>query len=108
MTDLVSPPASTSHHQLGDTFRFWLWLNTTVLRAMYNIERYNGALTTRRERRYLTDQVSFRVGPARVRQLRIKPGEWTPPEVGQPPARLGWVGCWSFTFWHHMMTSTDL
>ncbi len=52
----------------------WDWAEDTLVPGLYADSWYNGKLATWRERRYLSDRQSFRVGPARLRQLRIKPG----------------------------------
>ena len=36
---------------------------------------YNKKSLSWRHRRYMTDGVSYRIGPARIRQLRVEPGQ---------------------------------
>ena len=60
--------------QVSDGHKFWRWLSETALPSVYYMQKYNGDLTTMRERNYTDDMASFRVGPLRLRQVRVKPG----------------------------------
>ena len=60
--------------QVSDGHKFWSWLETTYIPSVFYMEKYNGDLTTMRERNYTNDMVSFRVGPLRLRQVRVQPG----------------------------------
>ncbi|XP_066267538.1 polycystin-2-like protein 2 [Branchiostoma lanceolatum] len=52
---------------------FWTWANDTLIPGIYTESWYNGKPTTIREQQFLSDKLSFRVGPARLRQLRVPP-----------------------------------
>lgn len=52
----------------------WDWTQDTLIPGLYASDGYNGKQATWRERRYVADRQSFRVGPPRLRQLRIQPG----------------------------------
>ena len=59
---------------MNDGHKFWTWLEDTALPATFFVNKYNGDYTTMRERNYTDDMVSFRVGPLRLRQVRVKEG----------------------------------
>ena len=52
---------------------FWTWVNTTVRDDLYPKKWYNGEKMNWRERAFLADGYSFRVGPARIRLQRGDP-----------------------------------
>ncbi|XP_019634629.1 PREDICTED: polycystic kidney disease protein 1-like 2 [Branchiostoma belcheri] len=52
---------------------FWTWANNTLIPGIYTGSWYNDKPTTIREQKFLSDKLSFRVGPARLRQLRVPP-----------------------------------
>ena len=54
---------------------FWRFVNVTLLPNLYPTRWYNGDKKGWRDRNFLTDGQSFRVGPARLRQIRMKEGE---------------------------------
>ncbi|XP_077976290.1 polycystin family receptor for egg jelly-like isoform X1 [Styela clava] len=51
---------------------FWRFMNVTLLPNLYPVAWYNGDPKTWRERSFLVDEQSYRVGPARMRQVRVK------------------------------------
>ncbi|XP_078695243.1 polycystin-1-like protein 2 [Branchiostoma floridae x Branchiostoma belcheri] len=68
---------------------FWTWANNTLIPGIYTGSWYNDKPTTIREQQFLSDKLSFRVGPARLRQLRVPPNS-----CGVVEAMLGIVeGC---------------
>ncbi|XP_078695242.1 uncharacterized protein LOC144924161 [Branchiostoma floridae x Branchiostoma belcheri] len=54
---------------------FWTWVNDTLIPGLYTGSWYNGKPTSLLEQQFLADKLSFRVGPARMRQLRVPPSE---------------------------------
>ncbi|CAH1244449.1 PKD1 [Branchiostoma lanceolatum] len=54
---------------------FWTWVNNTLIPGLYTGSWYNGKPTTLLEQQFLADKLSFRVGPARMRQLRVPPSD---------------------------------
>ncbi|XP_078613154.1 polycystin-1-like [Branchiostoma floridae x Branchiostoma japonicum] len=54
---------------------FWTWVNNTLIPGLYTGSWYNGKRTTLLEQQFLADKLSFRVGPARMRQLRVPPSD---------------------------------
>ena len=53
---------------------FWDWMDKSVIPGLYGDTYYNGKPMHWRHSRFLSDWNSYRVGPARLRQLRVKPG----------------------------------
>ena len=50
---------------------FWEWINQTLVPGLYNGAWYNGNTG---KPGFLNDKMSFVVGLARIRQLRVKSG----------------------------------
>lgn len=59
--------------KVSDGFKFWQWVNETLLPGMFYERNYNLNIASRRHMMYMDDQASFRVGVARLRQVRVKP-----------------------------------
>ncbi len=59
----------------------WRWLEDVAADRLYYSQRYDGASTTLRDRSYLQDTYSYKVGSARLRQVRVKPGEALHPRL---------------------------
>ena len=55
-----------------DVFR---WMNNVFLPRQFAQTSYKKKPLSWRRRRYMTDGVSYRIGPARIRQLRVEPGQ---------------------------------
>ena len=55
-------------------FDFWDFMRHTAVPAIYWAQYYNGENTMRRDRQFMEDMYSFRVGSARLRQNRVVPG----------------------------------
>ena len=53
---------------------FYYWANATLLPTLYFTKHYNGSASTKEEGRYLADLNNWRLGPPRLRQLRVKRG----------------------------------
>ena len=51
---------------------FWEWINETLVPGLYNSPWYNGKIG---QAGFLNDKMSFVVGVARIRQLRVKSGK---------------------------------
>ncbi|XP_076819587.1 uncharacterized protein LOC143465242 isoform X4 [Clavelina lepadiformis] len=51
---------------------FWRFANEILLPSIYPTHWYNGDKKNWRNRHFLTDEQSYRVGPARLRQLRVQ------------------------------------
>ena len=64
-----------SCYQVSDGHKFWKFMTNTAIPNMYNMERYNGAPTKKRERLFLSDLNNFRVGSVRLRQVRVVPSK---------------------------------
>ena len=60
--------------QVNSPEKLWNWTNTIFLPTLYMEEWYNGAPTRPDEARVSSNLVSYRLGPPRLRQIRIKPG----------------------------------
>ena len=60
---------------MSDGFKFWGWVNETIVGMLFYAKRYTGHGSTRRDRHYLVDMVSYRVGHPRLRQVRVPPGK---------------------------------
>ena len=52
---------------------FWSWVNDTARISLYPKQWYNGDKMNWRDRAFLEDGYSFRVGPARLRLQRGDP-----------------------------------
>lgn len=61
--------------QVSDGHKFWEWMEKGAIPAMFFDQAYNGKPTIRRDRAFLSDSPSFRVGAPRLRQLRVVPGD---------------------------------
>ena len=62
------------YSQVSDGFKFWDWTIQTMVSAVYNPQMYDGTYNTIRDLNYLSDMTSFKIGPPRLRQLRMMPG----------------------------------
>ena len=59
---------------------FWEWMNQTLVPGLYSGEWYNGK---RGQRGFLDDKMSYVVGVARIRQLRVKSGKFSNVKANQ-------------------------
>ena len=50
------------------------WLESVVIPNLYNTEHYNEQQVSSNDSRFLTDFYSFRLGPPRLRLLRVDDG----------------------------------
>ncbi|XP_037076846.1 polycystic kidney disease 2-like 2 protein [Pollicipes pollicipes] len=57
------------------------WLKATYLGAVFWDGHYNGAPLLPADRPFMSDMVTLRLGPARVRQVRIKPDQCRVPAI---------------------------
>ena len=64
--------------QIKDAKTFFLWMDQYFLPNYYPVLEYNGKRLHWSVRQFVTDGVSFRVGPAMLRQLRSKTGKLYP------------------------------
>lgn len=64
---------SEGFEQVDSIESFWTWVNTTVRTDLYPNSFYNGDRMNWRDRAFLRDGYSFRVGPARIRLQRGDP-----------------------------------
>ncbi|CAD5124264.1 DgyrCDS12559 [Dimorphilus gyrociliatus] len=72
--DIKSPKVEEfGFSKVQDGFKFWQWANETLLPGMFYERNYNLKIASRRNMMYMDDQASFRVGVARLRQVRVKP-----------------------------------
>ena len=62
-------------------FDFWKFMIDTAAPVLYWSEQYNGQGTIRRDRQYMEDMTSFRVGSVRMRQNRVVPGVLIEPKI---------------------------
>ncbi|XP_077991802.1 polycystin-1-like protein 2 [Glandiceps talaboti] len=53
---------------------FWNWVSNTLLASLYPTQWYNGDQLTTDEMQYTDNLASYRVGPPRIRQLRVREG----------------------------------
>ena len=53
---------------------FWKWAHGTLLPGLYHSEHYNTHPTKADDLKYISNTFAIRMGPARLRQLRVKPG----------------------------------
>lgn len=60
--------------QVTTTPQLFRWLDEVFLPAQFAQRGYRGWPLPWRRRRYMDDAVSYRIGPARLRQLRMTPG----------------------------------
>ena len=63
--------------QIRNTSMFMAWLNITFLPTYFAFHDYDGNILHWRQRRFLEELANYRLGPARLRQLRVKPGLWS-------------------------------
>ena len=54
------------------------WANDVLIPNLYYTDNYNGESSTSYEQGYLADMYSWRLGPPKLRQLRVKKGRLTP------------------------------
>ena len=59
---------------------FWEWMNQTLVPGLYSSVWYNGK---RGQRGFLDDKMSYVVGVARIRQLRVKSGKFSNVKANQ-------------------------
>ena len=59
---------------MRDARALWEWLRDTAVPNIYFDKDYNDQYNTLRDRMFMSDMVSFRVGAVQLRQLRIQPG----------------------------------
>ncbi|XP_077864172.1 polycystin-1-like protein 2 [Saccoglossus kowalevskii] len=52
---------------------FWKWVEVSLIPGLYAEKNYNGEELHWRHRRFIENRESYRVGPARIRQLRVQP-----------------------------------
>lgn len=52
----------------------WAWAQQTLVPAIFPTQHYNGWPVEANDRNYLSDMSSWRIGPPRLRQLRMKKG----------------------------------
>jgi len=50
------------------------WTNDVLLPSLYYTHSYNGNVSTSYENGYLADMYSWRLGPPKMRQLRVSKG----------------------------------
>ena len=53
----------------------YVWLDHTLIPFMFPMLSANGEKLKAYQRLYIDDEVNFRVGPLRLRQLRVKEGK---------------------------------
>ena len=54
------------------------WMRSAVIPNMYYDSTYTGQPTTKYDVKFIDNQVAFRLGPPRLRQLRVTPGRSMP------------------------------
>ena len=59
---------------------FWEWMNQTLVPGLYSGAWYNGK---RGQRGFLDDKMSYVMGVARIRQLRVKSGKFSNVKANQ-------------------------
>ncbi|XP_070581325.1 polycystin-1-like protein 2 [Ptychodera flava] len=52
---------------------FWDWMEESMIPGLYSEKYYNGDEMHWRHKRFIKNRESYRVGPARLRQLRVPP-----------------------------------
>ena len=72
---------------VGEIQDFWGWVDETVLPNVYREYDYLGNRANWRDRKFLHDNTSYRVGPTRLRQLRRQPNSCIP---GSKESKLFW------------------
>ena len=60
--------------QVSSREDFMTYINVTLLPMTFPTHTITGRGLSWREKLFAQDQVSFRFGPIRIRQLRVKPG----------------------------------
>lgn len=64
--------------QITNKKDFYTWLNTTFIPTYYPVNNYaSKPLTDNEDNHWFKDMASIRVGPARLRQVRMKSGTIT-------------------------------
>lgn len=58
--------------QINVTSDIWDWMFDKYLPNMNPRKRYNGEIHTPEERKFMSDAISYRMGPIRLRQIRTK------------------------------------
>ena len=56
---------------------FWAWAHNILLPGLYYSQTYIGQSTKPDDLKYIANALAIRMGPARLRQLRVKPGKYT-------------------------------
>ncbi|XP_070581467.1 polycystin-1-like protein 2 [Ptychodera flava] len=59
---------------------YWNWLDQDFIPGYFPDVDYRGKLLSTMQQRYADNGVSYRLGPARLRQLRVRSGQCTPPK----------------------------
>ena len=71
---MINRRISRTNCQVVSTKDLWTYMDRDLVPSIHSTFKYNGDSKTWRERVFLADDVSYRVGPMRLRQLRLKPG----------------------------------
>ena len=83
-TDLTNPveallilfllyTSCTLFHQEGSKADIFDWLKDVVVPNLYNTHSYNDAPVNDYARKFISDYYAIRLGPPRLRMLRVKP-----------------------------------
>ena len=60
--------------QVNSPQKFWNWTHQIFLPTLYLEDWYNGDKNPPDEARLSSNLVAYRLGPPRLRQVRVKPG----------------------------------
>ncbi|KAF0304797.1 Polycystin-2 [Amphibalanus amphitrite] len=60
---------------------FYAWLRSTYVSSVFWEEHYNGDRLAPADRPFMADMVTLRLGPARIRQVRIQPDQCSVPNI---------------------------
>ncbi|XP_066292394.1 polycystin family receptor for egg jelly-like isoform X1 [Branchiostoma lanceolatum] len=58
--------------KVSNVANFWKWAKGSLIPALYQTGEYNGDKVAFHNRKFVSDLNSYRIGPARFRQLRVK------------------------------------
>ena len=65
-------------HQEGPKADIFDWLKEVVVPNLYNTHNYNDAPLNDYANKFISDYYAIRLGPPRLRMLRVKPSELIP------------------------------
>jgi hypothetical protein len=74
MTSIICLTLILFSSQINQTKDFYSWMSQTFIPTYYPLTQYSGAALGVQDQKYFGDLASIRVGPGRLRQVRMGKG----------------------------------